>query len=66
MGALFALNMLVGTPAGSSYSEPEYTEWLTLPGSRKLAASASPACRPQSADRSDPCAPSNAFCRSKR
>ncbi len=27
-GALFALNMLVGTRAGSSYSEPEYTAWL--------------------------------------
>ena len=26
--ALFALNMLVGTTAGSSYSEPEYTNWL--------------------------------------
>ncbi len=25
---LFALNMLVGTPAGSTYSEPEYVEWL--------------------------------------
>ncbi len=28
MGALFALNMLVGTRAGSSYSEPEYADWL--------------------------------------
>ncbi len=27
-GAVFALNMLVGTRAGSSYSEPEYAEWL--------------------------------------
>jgi (2Fe-2S) ferredoxin/SAM-dependent methyltransferase len=27
-GALFALNMLVGTRAGSSYSEAEYAEWL--------------------------------------
>lgn len=26
--ALFALNMLVGTRGGSTYSEPEYTEWL--------------------------------------
>ena len=26
--ALFSLNMLVGTQAGSSYSEPEYTSWL--------------------------------------
>lgn len=27
-GALFALNMLVGTQAGSSYSEEEYAGWL--------------------------------------
>jgi (2Fe-2S) ferredoxin/predicted O-methyltransferase YrrM len=26
--ALFSLNMLVGTRAGSSYSEPEYVNWL--------------------------------------
>ena len=26
--ALFALNMLVGTAAGSTYSEPEYANWL--------------------------------------
>jgi (2Fe-2S) ferredoxin/predicted O-methyltransferase YrrM len=26
--ALFSLNMLVGTRAGSSYSEPEYSAWL--------------------------------------
>lgn len=26
--AMFALNMLVGTKAGSSYSEPEYVDWL--------------------------------------
>ena len=26
--ALFALNMLVGTTAGSTYSEPEYANWL--------------------------------------
>ena len=25
--ALFSLNMLVGTRAGSSYSEPEYASW---------------------------------------
>lgn len=31
-GALFALNMLVGTQAGSSYSEPEYAAWLTEAG----------------------------------
>jgi (2Fe-2S) ferredoxin/SAM-dependent methyltransferase len=27
-GALFAINMLVGTRGGSSYSGPEYAEWL--------------------------------------
>lgn len=31
-GALFALNMLVGTRAGSSYSEVEYTQWLEQAG----------------------------------
>lgn len=31
-GALFALNMLVGTRAGSSYSEVEYAEWLAAAG----------------------------------
>ena len=31
-GALFALNMLVGTRAGSSYSETEYGEWLRSAG----------------------------------
>jgi predicted O-methyltransferase YrrM len=30
--ALFALNMLVGTQGGSSYSEPEYTAWLKEAG----------------------------------
>jgi len=30
--ALFALNMLVGTRAGSSYSEPEYAAWLKAAG----------------------------------
>jgi (2Fe-2S) ferredoxin/predicted O-methyltransferase YrrM len=30
--ALFSLNMLVGTRAGSSYSEPEYAEWLRAAG----------------------------------
>jgi (2Fe-2S) ferredoxin/SAM-dependent methyltransferase len=30
--ALFALNMLVGTRDGSSYSESEYTEWLREAG----------------------------------
>ncbi len=30
--ALFALNMLVGTHGGSSYSEPEYAGWLSEAG----------------------------------
>lgn len=30
--ALFSLNMLVGTRAGSSYSEPEYAAWLAEAG----------------------------------
>jgi (2Fe-2S) ferredoxin/predicted O-methyltransferase YrrM len=30
--ALFALNMLVGTEAGNSYSEPEYAGWLYAAG----------------------------------
>ncbi|MCZ2077142.1 MAG: methyltransferase domain-containing protein [Bryobacteraceae bacterium] len=32
--ALFAINMLVGTQAGSSYSEVEYRQWLTEAGFR--------------------------------
>ena len=31
-GALFALNMLVNTRAGASYSEPEYDAWLKQAG----------------------------------
>ena len=31
-GAVFALNMLVNTPAGSCYSRAEYREWLTAAG----------------------------------
>ena len=31
-GALFALNMLVGTPAGGTYSEEEYASWLGAAG----------------------------------
>ncbi len=31
-GALFALNMLVNTRAGASYSEPEYDAWLKAAG----------------------------------
>ena len=34
--ALFALNMLTGTRAGSSYSEPEYAEWLNGAGFRNI------------------------------
>jgi (2Fe-2S) ferredoxin/precorrin-6B methylase 2 len=37
--ALFALNMLVGTPAGSTYSYEEYTAWLRkagFPGVREI------------------------------
>ncbi len=34
-GALFALNMLVGTRAGASYSEPEYTSWMRDAGFRE-------------------------------
>jgi len=34
--ALFALNMLVGTREGSSYSESEYGEWLREEGFRKV------------------------------
>jgi (2Fe-2S) ferredoxin/tRNA A58 N-methylase Trm61 len=30
--ALFSLNMLVGTDAGASYSEPEYTRWIKEAG----------------------------------
>jgi len=34
--ALFALNMLVGTRGGSSYSEPEYSEWLKTTGFKDI------------------------------
>ena len=34
--ALFSLNMLVGTRAGSSYSEPEYAAWLAEAGFRDI------------------------------
>ncbi len=30
--ALFSLNMLVGTRAGASYSDPEYTAWMSAAG----------------------------------
>ncbi len=36
VAALFALNMLVGTRAGSSYSEPEYSGWLKDAGFRDI------------------------------
>lgn len=32
MGAVFALNMLVNTKAGSSYSRKEYSDWLSTAG----------------------------------
>ena len=35
-GALFALNMLVNTPGGSSYSEAEYTDWLQVAGFKNV------------------------------
>jgi (2Fe-2S) ferredoxin/predicted O-methyltransferase YrrM len=35
-GALFALNMLVGTRAGSAYSESEYDAWLHAAGFREI------------------------------
>jgi len=34
--ALFALNMLVGTRAGSAYSEPEYAAWLAEAGFQEI------------------------------
>jgi len=34
--AMFALNMLVGTRGGSSYSEPEYSAWLGEAGFREI------------------------------
>ena len=34
--ALFALNMLVGTRGGASYSEPEYTAWLGEAGFQEI------------------------------
>jgi hypothetical protein len=33
---MFALNMLVGTQAGSSYSEAEYAAWLGEAGFREI------------------------------
>jgi len=35
-GALFSLNMLVGTEAGASYSELEYRAWLEQAGFREI------------------------------
>jgi len=34
--ALFALNMLVGTPAGSTYSYEEYTAWMNEAGFKEV------------------------------
>jgi SAM-dependent methyltransferase len=34
--ALFSLNMLVGTKAGASYSEPEYAGWLRAAGFKEV------------------------------
>lgn len=34
--ALFSINMLVGTQAGASYSEPEYDHWLKAAGFAKI------------------------------
>jgi len=34
--ALFSLNMLVGTQAGSSYSEPEYSAWMQEAGFQEV------------------------------
>jgi predicted O-methyltransferase YrrM len=34
--ALFALNMLVGTRGGASYSEPEYAAWLAEAGFQEI------------------------------
>jgi predicted O-methyltransferase YrrM len=36
IGALFALNMLVGTRGGSSYSEPEYRSWMEEAGFHRI------------------------------
>jgi hypothetical protein len=34
--ALFALNMLTGTPTGSTYSADEYTTWLHAAGFQEV------------------------------
>jgi len=34
--ALFSLNMLVGTRGGGTYSEPEYSSWLTAAGFKDI------------------------------
>jgi hypothetical protein len=31
-GAIFAINMLVGTPAGGTYTQDEYATWLRAVG----------------------------------
>ncbi len=35
-GAIFALNMLVGTSAGDTYTETEIRHWLTLAGFKTI------------------------------
>jgi (2Fe-2S) ferredoxin/SAM-dependent methyltransferase len=36
LAALFSLNMLVGTQAGRSYSEPEYAQWMRAVGFQEV------------------------------
>ena len=36
MAALFALNMLVGTPEGDTYTESEVRSWMTEAGCRSV------------------------------
>ncbi|MBU3914869.1 methyltransferase domain-containing protein, partial [bacterium] len=36
MGAVFALNMLVGTPEGDSYTKSEISDWLTEAGFKEI------------------------------
>jgi len=35
-GALFAINMLVGTPKGGTFSKPQYEQWLLMAGFSKV------------------------------
>jgi cyclopropane fatty-acyl-phospholipid synthase-like methyltransferase len=36
VGAIFAINMLVGTEKGDTYTEKEITEWMTVAGLRNI------------------------------